>query len=120
MSSKDGTSNKEREESFFMLQAIQQQFERMNVVFNEIWVWMDRQDAVIATWREGHPQRVPNARRQERCAHVDDFDDDHDDEFKDEDDQALNGDGRFMPRGEKGMVEVSKEIQDGKMGLIET
>jgi hypothetical protein len=56
MSSRDGTSNKEGgEESFFMLQAIQQQFERMNVVFNEIRDWMDKQDAVIATWREGHP-----------------------------------------------------------------
>jgi hypothetical protein len=67
MSSKDGTSNKEGgEESFFMLQAIQQQFECMNVVFNEIRDRMDRQDTVIATWCEGHPQRVPNARRQER------------------------------------------------------
>jgi hypothetical protein len=35
--SRDGTSNKEGgEELFFMLQAIQQQFEHMNVVFNEI------------------------------------------------------------------------------------
>jgi hypothetical protein len=67
MSSKDGTSNKEGgEESFFMLQAIQQQFECMNVIFNEIRDWMDRQDIVIVTWCEGHPQRVPNARRQER------------------------------------------------------
>jgi hypothetical protein len=102
MSSRDGTSNKEgREESFFMLQAIQQQFERMNVVFNEIRDRIDKQDAVIATWREGYPQRAPNARRQERCAHVDDFDDDHDDEFEDEDDRAFNGEGRFVPRGER-------------------
>jgi hypothetical protein len=101
MSSKDGTSNKEGgEESFFMLQAIQQQFERMNVVFNEIRDWMDKQDAVIATWREGHPQRAPNARTQE-STHVDDFDDDHDDEFEDEDDRAFNGEGRFVPRGER-------------------
>jgi hypothetical protein len=62
MASRDGTSNKEGgEELFFMLQAIQQQFERMNVVFNEIRDRMDKQDAVIATWREGHPQRAPNA-----------------------------------------------------------
>jgi hypothetical protein len=34
-------------------------------------------------------------------AHVDDFDDDHEDEFEDEDDQAsLNGESRFVPRGE--------------------
>jgi hypothetical protein len=102
MSSKHDTSNKEGgEDSFFMLQAIQQQFKRMNVVFSEIQDQMDRQDAVIATWREGHPQRVPTARRQERHAHVDDFDDDHDDELEDEDNQALNGEGRFMPRGER-------------------
>jgi hypothetical protein len=60
MSSWDGTSNKEGgEESFFMLQAIQQQFERMNVVFNNIRDRMDRQDAVIATWHEGHPRKSP-------------------------------------------------------------
>jgi hypothetical protein len=102
MSSKDGISNKEGgEEAFFMLQAIQQQFECMNVVFSEIRDRMDRQDAVIVTWHEGHPQSAPNARRQERHAHVDDFDDKHDDEFEDEDDQALNSEGRFMPRGER-------------------
>ena len=49
-----------------MFQAMQQQFEHMNVVFNEIRDRMDRQDAVIATLREERPQRVPNARRQER------------------------------------------------------
>ena len=64
-----------------MLQAMQQQFERMNVVFNEIRDRMDMQDTVIATWRKGHPQRIPNAIRQERRAHVDDFDNDHEDEF---------------------------------------
>uniref|UniRef100_A0A7N2MS55 Reverse transcriptase n=1 Tax=Quercus lobata TaxID=97700 RepID=A0A7N2MS55_QUELO len=46
MSSRDETSNREgREESSLMLQAMQQQFERMNVVFNDIRDWMDRQDA---------------------------------------------------------------------------
>ena len=35
-------------------------------------------------------------------AHVDDSDDDHEVEFKDEDDQAsLNSEGRFVPRGER-------------------
>ena len=49
-----------------------------------------------------HPQRVPNARRQERHAHVDDSDDDHEDEFEDEEDQAsLNNEGRFAPREER-------------------
>jgi len=35
-------------------------------------------------------------------AHVDDFDLDHEDEFKDEDDQAsLNSEGRFCAKGRK-------------------
>ena len=61
-----------------MLQAMQQQFECMNMVFNEIRDQMDRQDAVIATLREEHSQRVPNARRQEMLAHVDKFEDEED------------------------------------------
>ena len=74
----------------------------MNVVFNEIWDQMDRQDAVIATLREEHPQRVPNSRTQERSAHVDDSEDDYEDKFKDEEVQAsLNDEGRFVPRGER-------------------
>ena len=42
---------------------------------------MDSQDVVIATLQEERPQRVLNARRQERCACVDDSDDNHEDEF---------------------------------------
>ena len=85
-----------------MLQAMQQQFECMNVVFNEIRDQMDRQETIIATLHEERPQRVPNARRQERRVRVDDFDDDHEDEFEDEEDQAsLNNEGRFVPRGER-------------------
>uniref|UniRef100_A0A2N9HQK0 Integrase catalytic domain-containing protein n=1 Tax=Fagus sylvatica TaxID=28930 RepID=A0A2N9HQK0_FAGSY len=97
MSSKGDTSNKEgQEESPLVLRAMQQQFERMDVLFNEIRDRMDRQDAVIATWREGRPQGVPNVRRQARRAPVDDSDGDHEDEFKGEEDQAsLNGEGRF-------------------------
>ena len=84
-----------------MLQAMQQQFECMNVVFNEIRDQMDRQETIIATLHEERPQRVPNARRQERRVRVDDFDDDHEDKFEDEEDQAsLNNEGRFMPKGE--------------------
>ena len=84
-----------------MLRAMQQQFERMDVLFNEIRDRMDRQD-VIATWREGRPQGIPNGRRQARCAPVDDSDGDHKDEFEGEEDQAsLNGEGRFVPRGER-------------------
>jgi hypothetical protein len=56
MSSKGDASNKEgQEESPLVLRAMQQQFERMDVLFNDIRDRMDRQDAVIATWREGRP-----------------------------------------------------------------
>uniref|UniRef100_A0A2N9FUR3 Retrotransposon gag domain-containing protein n=1 Tax=Fagus sylvatica TaxID=28930 RepID=A0A2N9FUR3_FAGSY len=95
------TSNKEGQaESSLMLRAMQQQFERMDMMFNEIRDRMDRQDAVIATWREGRPQGGPYVRRQARRAPVDDSDGDHEDEFEGEEDQAsLNG--RFVPRGER-------------------
>ena len=68
-----------------MLQAMQQQFKRMNVVFNDIRDRMDRQDAVIASLHEERPRRAPNARRQGRRARLDDSDDYHEDEFEDED-----------------------------------
>ena len=42
-----------------MLQAMQQQFERMNLVFNDIRDWMDRQDIVIASLHEERPRRAP-------------------------------------------------------------
>jgi hypothetical protein len=101
MSSRGETSNKEGQaESSLMLRAMQQQFERMDVMFNEIQDRMDRQDAVIAGWREGRPQGGPYVRRQARRAPVDDSDGDHEDEFEGEEDQAsLNG--RFVPRGER-------------------
>ncbi|KAL6347436.1 hypothetical protein AAG906_025151 [Vitis piasezkii] len=48
MSSRGETSNKEGgDESSLMLQAMQQQFERMNVVFSDIRDRMDRQDAPL-------------------------------------------------------------------------
>ena len=65
-----------------MLQAMQQQFERMNVVFNDIQDWMDRQDAVITSLREEHPQRAPNARRQERHVCMGDSDAYHEEDRK--------------------------------------
>ena len=94
MSSRDEISNREgREESSLMLQAIQQQFEHMqqqfecmNMVFNDIRDRIDRQDAVIASLREEHPQKTPNARRQVRLARVDDSDAYHENEFEDEED----------------------------------
>ena len=63
MSSRGETSNKEGgEKSSLMLQAMQQLFERMNVVFNDIRDQMDKQD-VIASLREERIQRALNARR---------------------------------------------------------
>ncbi|KAL6346167.1 hypothetical protein AAG906_027901 [Vitis piasezkii] len=74
----------------------------MNVVFNDIRDRMDRQDTVIASLHEEHPQRAPNARRQGRSVHIDDSDDYHENECEDEEDQAsLNNEGRFAPRGER-------------------
>ncbi|RVW59802.1 hypothetical protein CK203_100612 [Vitis vinifera] len=103
MSSKGKSSNKEGgEESSLMLQAMQQQFEHMNVVFNDIRDQMDRQDAVLASFREERTQRAPNARRQGRRACVDDSNDYHEDEFEDDEDRAsLNHEGWFAPRGER-------------------
>ena len=50
MSSTGETLNKEGgQELSFMLPAMQQQFECMNMVFNEIQDWMDVQETVIAT-----------------------------------------------------------------------
>ena len=69
-----------------MLQAMQQQFERMNVVFNDIRDRMDRQDVVIASLHENRTRKAHNARRQGRSARVDDSDDYHEDEFEDEED----------------------------------
>ena len=101
MSSRDETLNREgREESSLVLQAMQQQFERMNVVFNDIRDWMDRQDAVIAFLREEYSRRAPNARRHGRRVRVDDSDDYHEDVFED-DQTSLNNEDRFAPRGER-------------------
>ena len=83
-----------------MLQAMQQQFERMNVVFNDIRDRMDRQDAVITSLPEERPRRAPNAKRQGRCARLDDSDDYHEDVFED-DQTSLNNEDRFMPKRER-------------------
>ena len=56
MSSRGEASNREGgEDSPLRWQAMQQQFECMNVVFNEIRDQMDRQDAVVATLHEERP-----------------------------------------------------------------
>ena len=81
---------------------------------------MDRQDAIIATLHEDHPQRVPNARKQARRARMDDSDDDHKDEFKDEEDQAsLKNEGMLMPMGERRSRGFRRDLR-WKIGLTET
>ncbi|KAK4853841.1 hypothetical protein QYF36_015534 [Acer negundo] len=75
-------------------------FERMNMVFDEIRDRMDKQDAAIANLQEGRPQRVPNARRQERRELINDFDDNLGNEIEDEEDQVSMGDmDKFMQKG---------------------
>ena len=71
MSSKGDASNKEgQEKSPLVLRAMQQQFERIDMLFNEIRDRMDMKDTIIATWREGHPQGVPNVLKASKaCAH---------------------------------------------------
>ena len=102
-----------------MLSAMQQQIEHMNMVFNDIWDQMDRQDAVIASLCEERPQRAPNTRRQGRHAHIDDSDDYHEDEFEDEEDQAsLNNEGRFAPRGERRGRDFQRDPRWQVLGLI--
>ncbi|KAL6350802.1 hypothetical protein AAG906_031388 [Vitis piasezkii] len=99
MSSKGKTSNREGgDESSLMLQPMEQQFERMNMVFNDIRDRMER------------TQKAPNARRQGRRARVDDSNDYHEDKFEDEEDQAsLNHEGRFTPKGERHGREEGRE-----------
>jgi len=52
----DAMNQEGREESSFVLQAMQQQFACMDMVFNEIRDRMNRQGAIIATWREERPK----------------------------------------------------------------
>ena len=51
------------------MRAMHQQFERLNIMFNEIRDRMDTQDATIANLRRGHPRRDPNVMRQQSHTH---------------------------------------------------
>ena len=59
--------------------ASHQQFERLNLLFEEIKDRMDGQDSAIATSQRGQPQREPNVRRHGRHnpIPIDDFDEDN-------------------------------------------
>ena len=93
---------------------MQQQFEHMNVVFNDIRDRMDRQDVVIASLHEERPRRALMLEGKEGVRAL----------------MILMTTMRMslkmkmiklhwtmkagLRQGEKGVVEISKEIQDGK------
>ena len=61
-------SEEEKADQSFMFKALQQQFERMNVVFGDIRDRMDRQDERSSELQRGQQRQAPNARRQNhRC-----------------------------------------------------
>ena len=80
MSSRGQSASKDVEaRGAFTMQAMHQQFERLNFLFEEIKYRMDEQDAAIATLQSGQPQREPNVRRHGRHnpIPIDDFDEDN-------------------------------------------
>ena len=67
MSSRKVSASKDVEaRGAFTMQAMNQQFEWLNFLFDEIKDKMDGQDAAIATLQRGQPQREPNDRRHGR------------------------------------------------------
>ena len=86
MSNEDGIQGIETDGAFTM-RAMHQQFERPNIMFNEIRDRMDTQDSSIANLQMGQPRRGPNARRQQRRAHEPLAEFDEKDEFILEDDE---------------------------------
>ena len=97
MSSKGESSSKEKSENTsFALEAMQQQFEHLNMVFGEIRDRMDIQDEAITNIQRGQPQKGPNVRGQDRHSLI------PVDEDKDEYDRALVIDmGRFRHRRDR-------------------
>ena len=86
----------------FTIRAMQQQFERMNLVFGEIRDRMDRQDAAIADLRREPPMRAQNGRRHVRrvaSPPVHEFDDEVSDDVEDEEEQVAYDGSRYMARG---------------------
>ena len=68
MSNEGGNQGIETDGAFTM-RAMHQQFERLNIMFNEIRDRMDTQDATIANLQRGQLRRGPNVGRQQRRAH---------------------------------------------------
>uniref|UniRef100_A0A2N9ERR9 Reverse transcriptase n=1 Tax=Fagus sylvatica TaxID=28930 RepID=A0A2N9ERR9_FAGSY len=78
--------------------------EALNGLIQDIWADSTTGHSKLGPKEDegGRPQGGPYVRRQARRAPVDDSDGDHEDEFEGEEDQAsLNGEGRFVPRGER-------------------
>ena len=59
------------------LRVLQQQFEKMNIICEEIRDCLDKRDIVIANLQKGRQQRVLNARRQERRTLITNFVEDY-------------------------------------------
>ena len=75
MSNEEKASNGDPKNMEFVLKAMQQQFNRFNLVFGEIRDRMDRQDTIIADFQRGQPNGNPNLKRPIRhaCGHEDLF-----------------------------------------------
>ena len=69
-----------------MLKAMQQQFERNNLMFGEIHEKLKRQDTAIANLKRGQQPITPNVRGNQGCATMGEEDGDNLDSF---DDQAI-------------------------------
>ena len=105
MSSREENASKNVEaHGAFTMQAMHQQFERLNFLFEEIKDRMDGQDAAIATLQRRQPQREPNVRRHGRRnpIPIDDFDDGNEVDVENDDFQASEVEmGRIGIRGGK-------------------
>ena len=104
MSSKDRSSPTKEKDSF-MLPAMQQQFERMNVMFGEVQDRKERQETAIASLREESFRRGSNVKRPERCAtpHLDEIvDENEDEEAKDLEHASFSQSDRFQQPKNRG------------------
>ena len=124
MSNKGGNQGIEIDGAFTM-RAMHQQFERLNIMFNEIRDRMDTQDATITNLQRGQSQRGPNVKRKQRHAHAPLVEFHEEDEFileDDEDDYAIRanmGRGGHLRR-ERGLRRnlLGRDRVDGNLGSI--
>ena len=63
MSEGEGSSIRREKDMDFMLKAMQQQFERLNVIFGEFRDRMDRQDILVANLQRNQAGRNADRRR---------------------------------------------------------